>query len=154
MKKERTPEELYKYNQKKAKIFKILSPLVFWGFLIVSMTCLVFALRNSFGNVSEIMTLLDGDKYTEEQIAVNYTYLIEKYGEWVIGNIKGFKLTFIDIGNALFSGLMIVNCIMAVVFFFSAFILGKWILPMLANQMQTENQDMVNLTVLRNAKKE
>lgn len=152
-KKQLTPEEVYKKNQKKSKVLRILSPIVFWGFLALSVICLIFAVKNSFGNVAEIMRLLDNDKYTGVELQENYTYLIEKYGEWVIGNgSNGFTITFVNVGKALFSGLMLLNCVLSIVFFVSAFVLGKWLLPHLSAQILLDNQDMVNLTVLRNNK--
>lgn len=154
-KKQLTAEEIYKRNQKKSKILRILAPVCFWGFLALSVICLIFAVKNSFGNIAEIMELLDNNKYTGEQLETNYNYLTGKYGEWIIGNGgNGFTITFINIGKALFSGLMITNCILSVLFFASAYILGKWVLPKLSQQILTDNQDMVNLTILKQTNKE
>lgn len=152
-KKQLTPEEIYKRNQKKSKVLRILAPICFWGFLALSVLCLIFAIRHSFGNVAEICNLLDSKKFTGEELQTNYNYLIEKYGEWVIGNGgTGFQITFVNIGHALFSGLMITNCIFFVVFLVSAYVLGKWLLPKLSAQILLDNQDMVNLTILKNQK--
>lgn len=152
-KKQLTPEEIYKRNQKKSKVLRILSPICFWGFLALAVICLIFAIRHSFGNVAEICNLLDSKKFTGEELQANYNYLVEKYGEWVIGNGgTGFQITFVNIGHALFSGLMITNCIFFVVFLVSAYVLGKWLLPKLSAQILLDNQDMVNLTVLKNQK--
>ena len=152
-KRELTAEEVYKRNQKKAKVFKILAPICFWVFLALSVLCLIFAVQNSFGNVSEIQSLLDSDKYNGEQLENNYNYLVDKYGEWVIGKSGGgFSITFIDIGNALFSGVMIANAILSVIFFVLAYLLGKWIFPKLSAQTLIDNQDMVNLTILKDRK--
>lgn len=152
-KRELTAEEVYKRNQKKAKVFKILAPICFWVFLALSVLCLIFAVQNSFGNVSEIQSLLDSDKYNGEQLENNYNYLVGKYGEWVIGKSGGgFSITFIDIGNALFSGVMIANAILSVIFFVLAYLLGKWIFPKLSAQTLIDNQDMVNLTILKDRK--
>lgn len=151
-KKQLIPEEIYKRNQKRAKILRILSPICFWVFLALSIVCLVFAIKNSFGNVAEIMEKLDSKKYSGEQLSQNYQYLIDKYGEWVIGNgSTGFQITFVNIGHALFSGLMIANCVFFVVFLLSAYILGKWALPKISAQILIDNQDMVNLVVLKGA---
>lgn len=145
-----TPEAIYKRNQKKAKIFKILAPIIFWVFLALSILCLALAIRNSFGNIAEICELLDSKKYTGEQLQSNYAFLIDKYGEWVIGNGgNGFMITFVNIGNAVFSGLMIINSIFSLTFLLSAYILGKWLLPKISAQILLDNQDMVNLTILR-----
>lgn len=147
--KELTPEELYKKNQKKAKVLKKIAPFCFYGFLALSILCLIFAIKNSFGNIAEIMELLNNKKYTGEQLRENYNFLVNKYGEWVIGGSAGFTITFINIGNALFSGLMVVSVILSLVFFVSAFVLGKWLFPRLANQIMEENQEMVNMTILK-----
>ena len=152
-KKELTAEEIYKRNQKRAKIFKIISPISFWVFLALALLCLIFAVESSFGNVAEIRSLLNSDKYNGEQLESNYNYLVDKYGEWVIGKAGGgFSITFVDVGNALFSGVMIANAILSVIFVLLACLLGKWIFPKLASQLLVDNQDMVNLTILRDRK--
>lgn len=149
-KKSLTPEQVYKRNQKWAKALGILAPIVFWGFLALAVVCLIFAVRNSFGNIAEIMNLLDDKKYTGEQLAENYNLLVEKWGEWIVGNGgTGFQIKFINIGKAVFSGLMIFNLTMSVVLFIGAFVVGKWLLPMLSRNITQNNQDMVNLTVLK-----
>lgn len=149
-KKQLTPEEIYKRNQKKSKVLRMLAPICFWGFLALAIICLILAIKNSFGNVAEIINMLDTKKYTGEELQANYQFLVEKYGEWVIGNGgAGFQITFVNIGHALFSGLMITNCIFFVVFLVSAYLLGKWLLPKLSAQILLDNQDMVNLTILK-----
>ena len=149
-KKQLTPEEIYKRNQKKSKVLRILAPICFWGFIALAIICLILAIKNSFGNVAEIINMLDTKKYTGEELQANYQFLVEKYGEWVIGNGgAGFQITFVNIGHALFSGLAITNCIFFVVFLVSAYLLGKWLLPKLSSQILLDNQDMVNLVVLK-----
>ena len=153
-KKQLTPEEIYKRNQNKSKVLRILAPICFWGFLALAIICLILAIKNSFGNVAEIINMLDTKKYTGEELQANYQFLVEKYGEWVIGNGgSGFQITFVNIGHALFSGLMITNCIFFVVFLVSAYLLGKWLLPKLSAQILLDNQDMVNLTILKDHSK-
>lgn len=154
-KKELSAEEVYKKNQKKAKVLKVIAPICFWGFLALAIICLIVAFKNSFGNVIEIIDLLDDKKYNGDEIASNYAYLVDKYGEWVIGgNSGGFTITFVNIGKALFSGLMITNCVLCVIFILSAYILGKWLLPKISQQIIADNQDMVNLTILKQQNKE
>ena len=149
-KKQLTQEEIYKRNQKKSKVLRMLAPICFWGLLALATICLIFAIKNSFGNVAEIINMLDTKKYTGEELQANYQFLVEKYGEWVIGNGgAGFQITFVNIGHALFSGLMITNCIFFVVFIVSAYLLGKWLLPKLSAQILIDNQDMVNLIILK-----
>ena len=153
-KKQLTPEQIYNRNQKRAKILKIISPICFWGFLALSIVCLILAIRHSFGNVAEILELLDNKKYTGEQLEKNYSYLIKKYGELNIGNGgAGFQITFVNIGHALFSGIMITSSVLAVIFFVSAFLLGRWLLPKISAQILEGNQDMVNRTILKNNEK-
>jgi hypothetical protein len=121
--------------------------------LALAILCLIFAIKNSFGNIAEICSLLENKNYTGEQLQTNYNYLVEKYGEWTIGTgANGFQITFINIAKALFSGLMITNCILSVVLFVSAYVLGKWLLPKIAEQILIDNQDMVNMTILKNQK--
>ena len=152
--KQLAPEEIYKRNQKKSKVLRILAPICFWGFLALAIICLILAIKNSFGNVAEVINMLDTKKYTGEELQANYQFLVEKYGEWVIGNGgAGFQITFVNIGHALFSGLMITNCIFFVVFLVSAYLLGKWLLPKLSAQILLDNQDMVNLTILKDHNK-
>lgn len=145
-----TAEEVYKKNQRKAKFLKIAAPICFWGFLALGIVCLCLAIRYSVGNIIEITSLLNDKVYTGEQLQSNYNYLVDKYGEWGIGNGgAGFTIRFINIGKALFSSAFILNITMACFFILAAFILGKWILPKIANQIIAGNQDMVNITILK-----
>lgn len=149
-KKDKTPEEIYKGNQAKSKILKRVAPFVFWGCLALSILFLFLAIKNSFGNVAEICDLLDTKKFTGEQLQNNYNYLVNKFGEWVIGNGGlGFTITFINIGHAVFSGIMVFSCFLSLLFFLCAHLLGKWLLPHVAEQILQDNQDMVNLTILK-----
>ena len=153
-KKQLTAVELYERNEKRAKFLKFISPICFWGFIALSIVCLCLAIKFSLGNVAEIINLLDDKIYTGEQLQANYDFLIAKYGEWGIGNGgAGFTLRFINIGKALFSHAFILNITMACFFLLAAFILGKWTLPKIANQIVAGNQDMVNKTVLKNSEK-
>lgn len=152
-KKQLTPEEIYKKNQKKAKLLKKVSPIVFVVLILLSFVCFYFAIKNSFGNIHEIIDMLNSKKFDGATLRSNYDYLTDKYGEWVIGNgSAGFQITFINIGHALFSGVMVVFFTLSVLFFVSAFVL-KWLLPRIAEQITIENQDMVNLTILKNSDK-
>ena len=153
-KKQKTPQEIYKSNQKKSKILRISAPIVFWVFIALSILCLILAIKNSFGNVAEIIDLLDSKRFTGEELQANYSYLVAKYGEWLIGNGgSGFQITFVNIGHALFGGLMITSLVLCVFFLAGAYILGKWVLPKLAEQILIDNQDMVNMKVLEQSSK-
>lgn len=152
---ERTPEQVYKHNQKKAKWLKRLSPIVFWAMIGLAIICLIVALKNSFGNLAEISRMLDDENLTGEQLTANYQILLDKYGEWIIGDgSKGFQMNFVNIKNAIFSGMMIGMVVCAVVFIIGAFVVGKWLMPKLAEQVAQNNQDMVNLTILKANNKE
>lgn len=149
-KKDKTPEEIYKGNKAKSKLFKRIAPFVFWGCIVLSILFLFLAIKNSLGNVAEICDLLDAKKYTGEQLQENYNYLTDKFGEWVIGNgSHGFTITFVHIGHAVFSGFMFLSSFLSLFFFLAAYILGKWILPHMAEQTLQDNEDMVNLTILK-----
>ena len=149
-KKQKTAEEIYNSNKKKAKICRVLSPVVFWGFIAISIICFILAIRHSLGNIAEITRLLNSRNYTGEELEANYEYLLEKYGEWTIGNGgMGFQVNFVNLARACFGGVMIANFILCGIFFVSAFLLGKWLLPKTAQIIEQNNVDMVNLTILR-----
>lgn len=149
-KKELSAEEIYKRNQKRSKVLRRIAPFVFWGLMALSLMCFIISVRNSYGNIVEILHMLDDKAYTGEQLSANYNYLINKYGEWIIGSGgSGFTITFINIGRALFSGLMITCNILSGVFFVLAYVLGKWLLPKISAQLLIDNQDMVNLEILK-----
>lgn len=141
--------EIYKKNQRKAKILSTIAPFVFWGLIVLAIVFFVLALENSVGNMHEISSLLNSKKYTGEELRANYTYLTNKYGEWVIGSgSTGFTMTFIDVKAAIFGAFSVFSGIVALVLFIGAFVLGKWLLPLLAKKTTQDNQDMVNLTIL------
>lgn len=148
-------KENYKKNQKKVKIIKIATPIVRWGLLILSILFLYLTLKNSFGNIAEIIELLDSKKYTGEDLQRHYEMLINKYGKWNIGNgSAGFSIEFINIGKALFSGIAVTCFGLFVVCLISSFVFGKWLLPILAKQIEENNQNAVNLKIIEMAEKE
>lgn len=154
-KKELTPEEIYKRNQKRAKIMRKIAPFVFWGFIGIAIVCFILAIHNSLGNINEIIQQLNSKKYTGEELQAHYNALVQKYGEWVIGNGgAGFTIKFINIARAAFSGLMIANFIFCGVSIILAYLLGKWVLPKMATTLEQQNVDMVNLTILKKDKGE
>lgn len=153
-KKQLTKVDIYKKRQKRAKILKFLTPIIYWGCLAICIICLVYAVRNSFGNIAEITSLLDSKKYTGAELQANYTMLIEKYGEWIIGSgSTGFTIKFINISKAVFSGIMISCVIGSVISGISSILFGKWLMPMLARKYTQDNQDMTNLVILSEADK-
>src|SRR5690606_17225996 len=110
--------------------------------------CLSF--KNSVGNVTKIISLLDKDTYNRVEIAENYNELKEKWGEWDIiggdGSINEVK--FINIKKAMFGGLMITHLTLAILSLFLALFLGKLLFPKLSLLYSDSNQDMVNLATL------
>ena len=151
-KQELSAQDIYKLNQKRAKVCKIMAPIVFWVALALAVVALFFAIHNSFGNVAEIMDLLDNDKYNNVEIQEHYNMLCEKWGVWTIGSgSNGFAISFIDIRKALVNVSLIVNCILSIIFVALAFVFGRWFLPMLSKHISEGNTDMVNLTILKNS---
>lgn len=111
--------------------------------------------KNSIGNITEILHLLDKDVYTGEQIAENYKMLVEKWGEWeIVGeNTAGLVIRYVDIRNALFSGLMVTYLILTLVSLLLSIALGKIVFPQLVKLYSNNNDEMVNLATLKSAQK-
>ena len=112
-------------------------------------------IQNSVGNITEILHLLDKDIYNEQQIAENYKQLVEKWGEWEIvgANSAGLVIRYVDIRNALFSGLMITYTILCVVSLVLAIVIGKILFPQLSKSFVSNNDELVDMTTLQNAQK-
>lgn len=146
-----TPEQIYKKNQFKAKMFKRIAPIVFWTFLGLSILFFVLMVQNSVGNVTEIIRLLDKDSLTGSQIQENYSHLVEKWGEWTIVGENGgvFSIQFIDIKNAFFSGLMATFLTLGILCLAISIIGGKIIFPKLAQYYTENNQSMVDIATLQ-----
>lgn len=113
----------------------------------------VLAIKNSIGNVIEILKALDKDIYTEQEIIDNYNALVDKYGEWqLIGTgAVGLSVKYIDIRNALFSGFMVIYTILTVSFFLIAIILGKIFFPYMEKLYTNNNNEMVDMATLKSA---
>ena len=124
---------------------------MFWAFLALTVIFLILMIKNSVGNVVEVITLLDKDVYTGQQIEEHYAYLIGKYGEWqIVGNSGSmFEISFVNIGNAFFSGLMVTYMTLTIISFIVMVVGGKVVLPKLAQHYADNNQDMANLATLR-----
>ena len=142
---------MYKKNLQKSKIFKRLAPVVYWVFMALFVLFVILTISNSWGNITEIIHLLDKDAFTGEEISQNYQYLIEKWGEWVIigKNAGMFSVQFVDIRKAFFSGLMITYISLAIISICVAIIIGKILLPKLAQLYSDNNQNMVNMATLQ-----
>ena len=105
--------------------------------------------------MTEILHLLDKDIYTGEQIEENYAYLIEKWGEWEIvgeGN-SGLVIRYVDVRNAMFSGLMITYTVLMIVSIVLSIILGKVLFPQLSKLYSDNNAEMVDVATLKSAAK-
>lgn len=81
--------------------------------------------------------------------------LVEKWGEWeIIGaDSAGLVVRYVDIRNALFSGLMITYMILCIVSFVLAFLLGKIVLPTMRKYYETNNDEIVDMATLKTAAK-
>lgn len=114
--------------------------------MITTIIFFYLAIKNSVGNVVEIMDALSVDSQSEQ--AANLVMLKEKWGTWIIGD-GAVILQFVDIRNALFSGLMITFTILTVVFLLLAIIIGKILLPMLAKMYKDNNDELVDIATLK-----
>ena len=107
-------------------------------------------MKNSVGNVTEILELLDKKNHTGIQLEENYKHLAEKWGEWEI-MAGGFNIRYVDVGNALFSGLMITFSTLTIVSLCAAFVFGKIMFPLLAKHFKNNNDEIVDLATLKSA---
>jgi hypothetical protein len=105
-------------------------------------------IRNSVGNITDILSKLDSDKYNRGELIANYNELAVKWGEW---ELIGVSVRYIDIGNALFSGLMVTFSTFTLVSLCLAFILGKIVFPSLRKYYENTNNEMVDLATLQSA---
>ena len=154
MKKNKTALEKLDSSHKIAKRLEKIAPIVFWCCLILGALLLYLAIRNSIGNIVEIVTKLDNKAYTGEELQANYEYLIKKYGEWRIGNGgAGFEIEFVNISKALFSGFAIVSGAFSIVFFACSYLLGKWLLPKLAEQIKDDSEYESRREILKSIEK-
>lgn len=112
-------------------------------------------IQNSVGNITEILHLLDKDIYTGEEIAEHYAYLVDKWGEWEIvgADSAGLVIRYVDIRNALFSGLMITYTVLTVVSVILSIVLGKIIFPQFAKVFTDNNDELVDVATLKSAQK-
>lgn len=131
-------------------MFKILAPISYWVFLIFFGIFSMSAFRNSVGNVTEIIALLDNDVYNKVEIAENYNLLKERWGEWeVIGGEGSIGIVkFINIKKAMFSGVMITHLTLAILSLFLSLFLGKLLFLKLSQLYSDENQSMIDLATL------
>lgn len=106
-------------------------------------------IENSVGNVIEINTLLDKELYNTVELQENYNYLSEKWGEWETGAMSGgVKITYVNVMNAMFSGLMKINMILCVASLTISFMFGKIIFPLLAKVYTEQNDTLIDLATI------
>lgn len=110
-------------------------------------------MKNSIGNITEILDLLDSDKYTGIQIEQNYYNLVDRWGEWEIISGTGISVRYINISNALFSGAMITFSTLTIISLFIAILFGKIVFPLLAKHFKNANDEMVDMATLKSAAK-
>ena len=122
---------------------------------IVPILLFLVSIKHSLGNLLEITDLLNSKVYTGAELRANYDMLINKYGEWHIGNGNaGFSIEFINIYNAVFGGVAVTCFVLAVFCLIASFVFGKYVLPIMARQITESNQDMVNMTILKEKDKD
>lgn len=105
------------------------------------------------GNVIDILDSLDKKTYGSDEIKEHYMQLVDKWGEWeIIGeDSAGLVVRYVNIGNALFSGLMRIYTVLTVISLCVAVVLGKIVFPSLAKLYKNNNEEMVDLATLKSA---
>lgn len=111
----------------------------------------LLVIKNSVGNITDILHQLDDNVYTGEEILQNYQMLIEKWGQWELGEGSGVAVRYVDIGNALFSGLAITYATLTFVFLVIAIVFGKLVFPLLHKHYTNMNEELVDITTIRSA---
>lgn len=144
-------KDFYVKERRKAKVLKVLAPITFWGGLALGVLFLILAFKNSFGNLAEIFSLLDSKTHTAVELEQNCQALIERYGVWEIGT--KFDLRFLNLSKAIFPAILFVFLTLSILCFVCAFVLGKWLFPMLSKSIQENMQDKVNVAFLNDKEK-
>ena len=152
-KKQLSQLQVYKKELKKSEVLKKLAPVVFFTFILLALFFVYLTLKNSIGNIKEILYMLDKKIFNGEQIEQNYLYLIEKYGEWeIIGGKAGkFSIRFIDIKKAIFGSVMTVYFILCIVCFVIAIGIGHILFPMLSKYYEKSSKYIVDVATLETA---
>lgn len=86
-------------------------------------------------------------------MAQNYNELVARWGEWEIigGGAHGLTIRYVNVGNALFSGLMVTFATLTIVSLCLAIILGKIVFPSLTKHFKNNNDEMVDMATLKSA---
>lgn len=143
-----TSEQIYKRNKKRSKVFKVLAVISWYFFLVLTLFFLFLMIRNSVGNITDILSKLDKNVYNKEELIANYNELAQIWGEW---ELIGVSVRYIDVGNALFSGLMVTFSTLSLVSILLAIILGKIVFPLLKRYYENANEEMVDIATLQSA---
>lgn len=96
---------------------------------------------------------MDRQKYSGTEIQENYQYLINKWGEWEFAGdgTASIVIRYVNISNALFSGLMMTFCSLSIASLLIAVVCGKIIFPALKKHFTGSNDEMVDLATLKSA---
>lgn len=87
----------------------------------------------------------------KEQAEKNYEYLESKYGLWEIYGQESsmIKVRIVNYQEALFGEVIQAYLILTIIFFTSAIVFGKIVLPMLSKMYTNNNEQMVDLATLQ-----
>ena len=66
-------------------------------------------------------------------------------------NSAGLVIRYVDVGNALFSGLMITFTTLTIISLVGAIIFGKIVFPLLAKHYKDTNGELVDMATLKSA---
>ena len=110
-------------------------------------------IKNSVGNITEILNLLDDTKWSGEEIQKHYAELIDRWGEWeIVGKDEaGIVVRYVDIRNAMFSGVAMTFGVFMFLSFVVAIIFGKIVFPLLKRHYEDSNEELVDITTLQSA---
>ena len=144
----KAPKQMYEQNIKTSRALRISAPIIKWGLLGLAIIFIALMLTNSLGNLSEITNLLDANKYNGEELAENYAYLTDKYGEWILFGRDGgapISVRFVDFRAAFFSGVAITFLILTIISLVLSVVLGKILFPSLSKSLKEQAEYVKNL---------
>jgi hypothetical protein len=146
-----TVEQIYTKNEKKRKVFAILGSVTWYSFLSLAVLFFGLTADNSFGNLAEIVNLLDENTYTQEELNANYEYLVDKWGELEIAdtNSSESSIKYIDVEQALFSDSMSTYSILSLGAFVAAVTFGKITFPLLVRHFRKNNAEMAEMITIK-----
>lgn len=96
---------------------------------------------------------MDKETYNAAELRDNYQMLVAKWGEWeLLGEHSAiFAIRYVDVGNAMFSGLMITYTTLCSIFFVCAIVFGKIVFPLLGKHYENTNTELVDMATLKSA---